>query len=492
MKQRPALLVISQVYPPDGAAVGRPLADVAEEMARRGWRVLVVTAANGYENPTVRYPSRETLRGVRVWRLPVSSFGKATLMRRLLGGGLFVTQALACGLFVRGAPVVLVSTSPPFAGFAGVILTWLRGLPAVWWVMDLNPDQIVAAGQLAPQAWPVRLFRTMNRITLRLAARVIVLDRFMRERLAVKIPQQAPGARPGDSSGVGGRISPPARAGGFLSSRSIGREPGGAPAEGLRSSSMHVIPPWSAVRPSQWRPSWPNAFREAHGLERKFVVMYSGNHALQHPLDTPLAAAAQLEHDRDIVFVWIGGGAGKGAIEAQIHGGAPNLVSLPFQPPERLDETLAAADVHMVSMGNDVVGIVHPCKIYGALAVGRPVLFFGPADSPPGELLATIGVGRCVEHGDVAGAVAAIAGLRSLAPETRAAMGQAAARAIATRFGACELCRDVCEVIETSRGVRGINTRQSPAHRFAGSCAGKSSHRVSSAETPRGRRRTRH
>ena len=58
MKQRPALLVISQVYPPDGAAVGRPLADVAEEMARRGWRVLVVTAANGYEDPTVRYPSR--------------------------------------------------------------------------------------------------------------------------------------------------------------------------------------------------------------------------------------------------------------------------------------------------------------------------------------------------------------------------------------------------------------------------------------------------
>ena len=215
--------------------------------------------------------------------------------------------------------------------------------------------------------------------------------------------------------------------------------------------------------------------------------MYSGNHALQHPLDTLLAAAAQLEHDHDLVFVWIGGGVGKGAIDAQIRGGATNLVSLPFQPAELLDETLAAADVHVVSMGNDVVGIVHPCKIYGALAVGRPVLFFGPADSPPGELLATIGVGRCVEHGDVAGAVAAITGLRSLAPETRAAMGQAAARAIATRFGACELCRDVCEVIETSRGVRGINTRQSPGHHFAGSYAGKSSHRECPTGTPRGR-----
>lgn len=412
MAKRPALFVISQVYPPDGAAVGRPLADVAEEMARRGWRVLVVTAANGYEDPTVRYPSRETIGGVRVWRLPASSFGKTTLTRRLLGGGFFVTQALACGLFLRGAPVVLVSTSPPFAGFAGAILTWLRGLPAVWWVMDLNPDQIVAAGQLAPQAWPVRLFRALNRITLRLAARVIVLDRFMRDRLAVT------------AEGDGG---------------------------------THVIPPWSAARPTCWRPPWPNAFREANGLGQKFVVMYAGNHAAQHPLDTLLAAAARLEHDRDhdqdqdVAFVFIGGGAGKAAIEARIRAGAANLMSLPFQPADHLDETLAAADVHVVSMGNDVVGIVHPCKIYGALAVGRPVLFFGPTDSPPGELLATVGAGYQVDHGDIAGAIEAITGLRSLAPETRAAMGQAAARAIATRFGACELCREVCDVIEASR-----------------------------------------
>ena len=409
MKQRPTLLVISQVFPPDAAAVGRPLADVAEEMARRGWRVVVVTSANGYEDPAVRYPAREVLGGVQVWRLAASSFGKATLACRLLGGGLFVTQALAYGLFVRGPTVVLVSTSPPFAGFAGAVLAWLRGLPAVWWVMDLNPDQIVAAGRLAAESWPVRIFDAMNRITLQMARRVIVLDRFMQRRLAAK----------SEGNGCG-----------------------------------HVIPPWSAARPACWRPPWPNAFREAHGLGRKFVVMYAGNHAAQHPLDTLLAAAAKLEHDRDVAFMFIGGGAGKAAIEARIAGGSINLVSLPFQPAEHLDEVLTAADVHVVSMGDDVVGIVHPCKIYGALAVGRPVLYFGPAASPPGELLADLGAGYQVDHGDVAGALEAVGSLRSLAPQTRAAMGQAAARAIATRFGACELCREVCDVIEMSRRVR--------------------------------------
>jgi glycosyltransferase involved in cell wall biosynthesis len=474
--QRPTLLVISQVFPPDAAAVGRPLADAAEEMARRGWRVVVVTAGNGYEDPAVRYRAHETLRGVDVRRLSAASFGKATLAHRLLGGGLFVAQALAYGLFIRRATVVLVSTSPPFAGFAGAILAWLRGLPTVWWVMDLNPDQIVAAGRLAPHAWPVRLFDAMNRITLRVARRVIVLDRFMQQRIAAKLesfhqeargasrgassgagsgaippacaalPQQAPGASPGDCSNVGSSVIPPACAGGFLrNARATGDR---------RHSKMQVIPPWSAARPGCWRPPWPNAFRDARGLDRKFVVMYAGNHALQHPLDALLDAAARLEHDRDVAFVFIGGGAGKAAIDARIRAGAANLVSLPFQPAEHLDDVLTAADVHVVSMGADVVGIVHPCKIYGALAVGRPVLFFGPAESPPGELLADLGAGCRVDHGDVAGAVEAIRSLRSLAPQTRAAMGQASAHTIATRFGACELCREVCDLIETSRDSR--------------------------------------
>ena len=176
--------------------------------------------------------------------------------------------------------------------------------------------------------------------------------------------------------------------------------------------------------------------------------MYSGNHAAQHPLDTLLDAAERLEQDGDTLFLFIGGGVGKTAIVARIHNGATNLMSLPFQPAEQLDNVLAAADVHVVSMGDSVVGIVHPCKIYGALAVGRPVLFLGPVESPPAELLAEFGTGRQVEHGNVDGAVAAIQELRSLDPETRAAMGQAAARSIATRFGACELCREVSDLIE--------------------------------------------
>jgi hypothetical protein len=74
-KASSTLLVITQVYPPDRAAVGQHLADVAEEMVRRGWRVIVYTADRGYDDPSQRYPRRETRGGVRVRRLRRGSGG---------------------------------------------------------------------------------------------------------------------------------------------------------------------------------------------------------------------------------------------------------------------------------------------------------------------------------------------------------------------------------------------------------------------------------
>jgi glycosyltransferase involved in cell wall biosynthesis len=162
----------------------------------------------------------------------------------------------------------------------------------------------------------------------------------------------------------------------------------------------HVIPPWSHNTPHGGTAGDANPFRIAHGLQGRFIVMYAGNHALQHPLDTLLDAAKELEHDERLVFVFVGGGAGKAGVEERIRNGAKNIVSLPYQPLEILDECLAAADLHVVSMGNDMVGIVHPCKIYGALAAGRPILALAPAASPIADLIKHLPCGMRVSHDD--------------------------------------------------------------------------------------------
>jgi hypothetical protein len=160
---RPTLLIISQVYVPDPASVGQHVADAAAEMARRGYRVIVYAAARGYDDPSQRYPSRETVDGVEVTRLPLSSFGKSSIAVRLIAQWIFLLQATARGLFTRGLAGLMVSTSPPFAGIAGVVIGMFRRCKVVYWVMDLNPDQMIALGLITRVAQGASFARSTGR-----------------------------------------------------------------------------------------------------------------------------------------------------------------------------------------------------------------------------------------------------------------------------------------------------------------------------------------
>jgi hypothetical protein len=50
VRKQKTFVFLSQVYVPDPAAVGQHLADVAEELARAGQRVIVLTADRGYDD----------------------------------------------------------------------------------------------------------------------------------------------------------------------------------------------------------------------------------------------------------------------------------------------------------------------------------------------------------------------------------------------------------------------------------------------------------
>jgi colanic acid biosynthesis glycosyl transferase WcaI len=399
----PTLLVISQVYVPDPASVGQHVADVAQEMVRRGWRVVVYTSARGYDDPSRRYPRRETRGGVEVRRLPLSSFGKRSIPIRLLAQVCFMVQAIVRGLFVGRVGLVLVSTSPPFAGVGGALLSWIRRASLVWWVMDLNPDQMVTSGKLSSTSILARIFDWMNRVTLRRSRAVVVMDRFMRDRVVTKLP-------------VGDKI--------------------------------RVLPPWPHEDVLQVMPSHPNAFRDEHRFGDAFVVMYSGNHGIQNPLATLLEAARVLEDRNDVLFVFIGGGVGKHEVERRIAEGARNIRSLPFQPLARIGTSLSAADVHVVSLADEAVGVIHPCKIYGAMAIGRPVLFFGPPASHVGDILRHGDIGRIVAQGDVKSAVAAIVELASLGEPAREMMGRRAIAGVAGTFASTKLKAEFCGILE--------------------------------------------
>ena len=403
------LVVISQVYVPDAMAVGQQLADAAEEMARRGWRVIVYTSNRGYDDPDIRFPSRERRGGVEVRRLPLSSFGKTSIPIRLLAQSLFLGQAILRTLFVPGLTAVLTTTSPPFGGVGGGLLAILRRCGSVWWVMDINPDQMVAAGKLGPRSLPVRLFEWLNRFTLARARDVVVLDRFMADRIRAKLE-------------VGSR--------------------------------MRIIAPWAHEQHLAVVSHAENPFRHEHCLDGKCVVMYSGNAGLSTPLDTLLAAARRLEHDRRFHFMFIGGGIVKRQIDEMVaRDSPPNISCLPYQPLDRIKYSLSAADIHVVSIGDESVGIIHPCKIYGGMALGKPILALGPDASHLGDIVRQSKGGWIHRHGDVDGLVATLDRFVAMPQSERDAIGARALDCLRSHYRPATLMGRVCDIVEGSRSA---------------------------------------
>ncbi len=371
------------------------MADAAEEAVRQlGVRVVVLTSARGYENPAVIYPSRETRNGVEIRRLPLSSFGKASILKRLLGQFLFLAQTVLHGLFVGNLKGILVSTSPPMASAAALVISFVRRAPITFWAMDLNPDQAIALGVVKADSFAARAFEALNRLLLRRAASVIALDRFMEERLRKKGP-------------IGGKIS--------------------------------VIPPWPHEDHLEPIPHAENPFRREHGLEGRFVVMYSGNLSIASPVTTLLEAIPELGDPFE--FVFIGGGLGRREVERFVEKQQPkNVRLLPYQPMETLKYSLSAADVHVVTLGDGLQGIIHPCKAYGAMAVARPVLFIGPVPSHVGDLLAAHGFGWRLACGNVPGTISQLRAIL-VSGADRDSRGQSGRRAIETRLGRTRLRR---------------------------------------------------
>ncbi len=340
----------------------------------------------------------------------------------------------------------MVSTSPPFCGVAGTMLSKLRRVPVKYWLMDLNPDQMIVMGKVRAGSLPVRVFEAFNRMILRQASEVVMLDRFMVERVKSK----------------------------------------GVPVE----SKTVVLPPWSHESEVHDIPHADNPFRKAQGLGDKFVIMYSGNHSPANPLTTLLEAAERLQDDDRLLFMFIGGGGGKKEVTDRIAKGVRNIRSMPYQPLDSIRYSLSAADLHVVSIGNDVVGIVHPCKVYGAMAVSRPVLLLGPNPCHVSDLIAKNSFGWHVGHGDVDGTCEVLRAAVSSPRDERLAMGRRAGELVRTGLSRDFLCGAFCDVLEprprnpASNPAAGHWTLHNQVHQQAGRRPSNAARRTADSINP--------
>jgi glycosyltransferase involved in cell wall biosynthesis len=353
------ILLLNQAFYPDVVSTAQHLGELAAALAEKGHEVTVVTGWRAYDDPEKIFPAQETWRGVRIFRVFSTRFGKQAKWRRAADFASFIFFCCARLLFLRRRDVVVALTTPPLISFIGAWRAKLWRARFCYWVMDLNPDEAIAAGWLRADSFAGRMLERMSRFSLRRADKIIALDRFMRDRIVAK---------------------------------------------GIAAEKIAVIPPWSQDGEVRFDATEREQFRKAHDLQDKFVVMYSGNHSPVHPLDTLMQAAERLRDDPGVVFCFIGGGSGFKRVQRWAEAGKrANVLCLPYQPLNQLTASLSAADAHVVVMGEAMLGLVHPCKIYNILAVGAPVIYIGPRHSHVTEILNRPGVEHSsirVAHGE--------------------------------------------------------------------------------------------
>jgi colanic acid biosynthesis glycosyl transferase WcaI len=370
------ILLLNQTFHPDQTATSQQLVDLARFLKARGCDVSVVASQRAYEAPEKRFTRYEEWNGVHIYRVGSTGFGKRSFLHRMVDGFTFELSLLWRLLRVPRHDVVISFTSPPLIGVLGALVCKLRRSRSVQWLMDVNPDAAIAVGYLKENSWAAKFLTSIFNWSLRQSDLIIVLDRWMREKIQ---------------------------------------------AHGVPAEKIAIIPPWPVHEPPvAFEEGLGESFRRANGLSGKFVVLYSGNHSIVHPLDTLLNSALKMRDRKEVVFLFIGGGLRAVDVrEFKSKHGLENIVQLPHQPRTVLRESLASGDLHVVVMGDAVAGLVHTSKIYGVLATGRPYIFIGPAKSHVSDLISACPYGFQVENGNVEGTIRTIDKARSLSREDR-------------------------------------------------------------------------
>ncbi len=175
-----------------------------------------------------------------------------------------------------------------------------------------------------------------------------------------------------------------------------------AVAQYVEKEKILVIYNWAHNEHLQPIPKEQNAFLKEHGLQDKFIVLYSGNMGMTHDIDIIVDVAERLRMRDDICFLFIGEGAKKPLIEQKIQEySLENCLILPFQPLEVLPYSMGAADVAVVTTDANQTGLSVPSKTYSYLSVGAALLCLADKQSELGRMMNEHHVGRCFDRHEI-------------------------------------------------------------------------------------------
>jgi len=230
----------------------------------------------------------------------------------------------------------------------------------VHWCFDLYPEAAIADGLIAETAIPGKLLRFFLRGAYKSCSAIVDIGPCMRKALM----------------------------------------------QYKSTAQRHTVVPWALEEPQNVLAD-DAAERKALFGRARLALLYSGSFGRAHSFNEILDLAVLLEAEgAKFVFSIRGNREAELKDEATRRSSRVDFVN--FAPQSKLRARLACADVHIVSLRPEWTGTVVPSKFFGALAVGRPVLFCGSHESSLAEWIRTFNIGWTLTADNLADVAAAL------------------------------------------------------------------------------------
>ncbi|MGE4072818.1 MAG: glycosyltransferase family 4 protein [Lysobacterales bacterium] len=340
--------MINQWLPPDPAPTAVLCGEVIDLLQAEGFEMVLLSRARGADG--LGAGDGDTIRRIVIDRL-VS--GPTGIVAKLASWPTFAWRAWRLlRRDLQAGDVVIVCSDPPLFYPLAITAAGRAGARAIHWSQDVYPDVVQRYWPSSWLALALAPLRWLRNAALRRADQVVVISAGMGQLM------QSAGAR------------------------------------------TTLIPNWARDDRLKARALGDSSLRRRHFADDEFVLAYSGNLGRVHEFDTLLAAAHQLRANPKVKFLIVGSGPRLALLQAIVATERLDSFSfLPLQPAAELADTLAAGDMHYVSLRPEFEGLVLPSKLYSIAAVGRGVLFCGDPEGESASLVADHHCGIAIEAG---------------------------------------------------------------------------------------------
>lgn len=381
------ILLVSQYFYPENFKSN----DVAFELAKRGHQVTVLTGIPNY--PQGRFykgyglfkKRKEVINGVTVYRTSVIPRGKGGGVRLALNylSWAFVASlwAVFMAVFKHYDAVFVHETSPVTQGIPALMVKWIRRCPLYFWVLDLWPESLQAAGGINNKK-VLGFFAWLTRLIYRNSDKILISSKGFRKSIL-------------DKGDFGDKIE--------------------------------YFPNWaedtftgagvSAIDRNKLKAHLPNGFR----------VMFAGNIGEAQDFDHVMQAALLLKEEKDIKFVIIGDGRKRQWVLDFIQANElQETVCCPGRfPLETMPAFYREADVLFLALKDEpIFSLIMPAKVQTYMTAGKPIVAMINGETQ--DVMAEVNCGFSVNAGDYKAFAKCIIQLKQMAPEERQAMGRAA------------------------------------------------------------------